>query len=325
MIILRAHRRLATALLTSTALAAPVAAQQLADATLTDDIVVTAQKREQGLQRVPISIQALAEKRLDQLQVQRFEDYARYLPSIAYTTGNVGAPGNTSISFRGIATDGGLNPSGTLPTVGIYLDEQPITSINGSVDIHIYDVARIEALAGPQGTLFGASSEAGTIRIITNKPDPSKFSASYNVELNQILSHGTGGRAEAYVNVPLVRDKVALRVVGWGDRVGGYIDNVLRSRTFPTSKIVQTNSATVGNDLNDTTTYGGRAQLGIDLDDNWTVMPSVTAQATKWHGSFLSDDTKVGELKTAHYFPSTAPTNSIRQAARSPARSPISS
>ena len=302
MIVSRAHQ--VSVLLASTALALPAAAQTLAAAAPgPDDIVVTAQKREQTLQSVPISIEALGEKRLDQLQVQRFEDYVRYLPSVGYTTGTVAAPGNASVSFRGIATDGGLNPSGTLPTVGIYLDEQPITSINGSVDIHIYDVARIEALAGPQGTLFGASSEAGTIRIITNKPDPSKFSGSYNAEINQILSHGTGGRGEAYVNVPIVQGKAALRVVGWYDRVGGYIDNVFRARTFPTSGITQTNGSTVGTNLNPVDTYGGRAQLGIDLDDNWTITPSVTAQSTKWHGSFLSDDTKVGTLKTAHYFP----------------------
>ena len=303
----RPYRTLILALLGSSVLTLPaaVAAQVQADAAgpaATDEIVVTAQKREQSLQSVPISIQALGTKKLEQLQVERFEDYVRYLPSVSYTTGTVAAPGNTSVSFRGIATDGGLNPSGTLPTVGIYLDEQPVTSIGGSVDIHIYDIARIEALAGPQGTLYGASSEAGTIRIISNKPDPSKFSASYDLELNKILSHGVGGKADAYVNLPL-SDHVALRVVGWYDRVGGYIDNVFRARTFPSSGITQTNAATVGNDLNHSDTYGARAQLGIELDDNWTVTPAIMAQETKWKGSYLSDDTRVGELKTAHYFP----------------------
>ena len=105
-----------------------------------------------------------------------------------------------------------------------------------------------------------------------------------------------------YVNAPL-SDRIALRVVGWYDHVGGYIDNVFRARTFPSSKITQTNTATVGNDLNDVDTYGARAQLGIDLDDNWTVTPAIMLQETDWKGSFLSDDTKVGELKTAHYFP----------------------
>lgn len=268
-----------------------------------DEIIVTAQKRSEALQRVPISIQALDTKRLEQLQITRFEDYVRYLPSVSYSTSSIGSPGNTSVSFRGIATDAGLIPSATLPTVGFYLDEQPVTSIIGTADVHIYDVARIEALAGPQGTLYGASSEAGTIRIVTNKPNSGKFIAGYDLELNKILSHGTGGSAEGFVNLPIAKDVAALRVVGWYNRTGGYIDNVLRSRTFRSSGIVQTNNATVGNDLNKVDTYGLRAQLGIDLNDSWTVTPSVMAQKSRWHGSFQSDDDKVGELKTAHFFP----------------------
>ncbi len=285
-----------------------VQAQQAADASATspqqdDTIIVTAQKRAEALQDVPISIQALDTKKLEQLQVTRFEDYVRYLPSVSYTTGSVGAPGNASVSFRGIATDGGLIPSATLPTVGFYLDEQPITSITGTVDVHIYDIARVEALAGPQGTLYGASSQAGTVRIITNKPNSRQFIAGYDLELNKILSHGTGGSAEGFVNIPIKADVAALRVVGWYNHTGGYIDNVFRARTFPSSGITQTNEETVGKDLNKVDTYGLRAQLGIDLNDSWTVTPSIMAQKSRWHGSFQSDDTKVGELKTAHYFP----------------------
>ena len=302
-----AHRATLLGLLASTAPIAGAMAQPApaADpqAEASSEIIVTAQKRDQRLQDVPISIQALTNARIEQLHVARFEDYVRYLPSVAYSTGSTGIPGNTSVSFRGIATDAGLIPAGTLPTVGVYLDEQPITSISGTVDAHIYDIARIEALAGPQGTLYGASSEAGTIRIITNKPDASKFSASYDLELNQIFKGGFGGSAEGYVNMPIVADRVALRVVGWYNHIGGYIDNVFRARTFPTSRIVQTNQATVGDDLNEVDTFGARAQLGIDIDDNWTITPSINAQKTTWDGSFQSDDDKVGELKTAHFFP----------------------
>ena len=304
---------LAAMLLGTTAMAFPAtAAVEPTDASASpaptasgspQDIIVTAQKRSESLQHVPASIIALTTAKLDQLQVRNFADYMAYLPSASYTTGGIGVPGNSSVSFRGINTDGGLYLSGTLPTVGTYLDEQPITSISGTVDIHIYDVARVEALAGPQGTLYGASSEAGTIRIITNKPDPSKFSASYNLELNKILSHGTGGQAEGYVNLPIVKDVAALRVVGWYERTGGYIDNAYRARTFPTSGITQTNENLVKDDENPVDVYGLRAQLGIDLDDNWTITPSVNAQQTKWRGSFQSDDDNVGELKVAHYYP----------------------
>ena len=287
----------------STAQNAPVPAAGSGTPEVQSEIIVTAQKRAQSLQQVPISIQALTAAKLDQLQVRNFQDYVQYLPSVSFTTGGGGAPGNLSTAFRGIATDGGLNASGTLPTVGLYLDEQPITSISGSVDVHIYDVARVEALAGPQGTLFGASSEAGTIRIITNKPDASKFSGSYELEGNHILAHGTGGIAEGYVNIPIVPDVAALRVVGWYNRVGGYISNEPRSRTYPTSKITQTNDGLTGKDLNYQDIYGLRAQLGINLGEHWTVTPSVNAQSTEWHGSFRSDDTKVGELQVGHFTP----------------------
>ena len=291
----------------SAAVGVPVATYGAAPVTADDgaiqEIVITAQKRGQELESVPISVQALTGEKLEDLQVNNFTDYVQYLPSVSYTTGSTGLPGNSSVVFRGIATDGGLIASATLPTVGVYLDEQPITSILGSVDVHIYDVARIEALAGPQGTLYGASSEAGTLRIITNKPDASKFSASYDLDANKILTGGPGGGIDAYANIPLVTDKVALRVVGWYNRTGGYIDNVYRARTFPTSGITQTNASLVGNNLNSVDTYGGRALLGIDVNENWTVTPSVFAQSSKWNGTFRSDDTKVGALKVGHYYP----------------------
>ena len=306
---------LIASLLASTALARPASAQETAGPPNTaaadnpdnpvagNDIIVTAQKRAENLQDVPVSITALTTKRLEDLQVRNFNDYIAYLPSASFSTGGIGTPGNASVAFRGIATDPGLYFSGTLPTVGTYLDEQPITSISGTVDTHIYDIARVEALAGPQGTLYGASSEAGVVRIITNKPDSSKFSASYDLEGNKILKGNFGGKAEGYVNVPIAADRAALRVVGWYEHTGGYIDNVFRARTFPSSKITQSNAALVKDDHNPTDVYGLRAQLGIDLDDNWTVTPSVIAQRTKWKGSFQSDDTRVGELKVAHYYP----------------------
>src|SRR3954449_6262390 len=135
------------------------------------EIIITATKREENLQNVPISVQALGTRRLDQLNISNFEEYTRQLPSVSYLTA---APGSTVVYMRGISAAGSGaegNHSGPLPQVGSYLDEQPITTIGGTLDVHIYDIARIETLAGPQGTLYGASSEAGTIRIITNKPD----------------------------------------------------------------------------------------------------------------------------------------------------------
>ena len=115
---------------------------------------------------------ALGTRRLDQLNISNFEEYTKQLPSVSFLTTS---PGVTTVYMRGVSAAGGTNAegnhSGPLPQVGTYLDEQPVTTIGGTLDIHIYDVARIESLSGPQGTLYGASSEAGTIRIITNKPE----------------------------------------------------------------------------------------------------------------------------------------------------------
>ena len=163
------------ALLGSSMLAAPALGQdQAAPQAATGgneaigDIIVTAQKREESLQNVPISVQALGTQKLEQMNISNFNDYTRLLPSVAFQTS---IPGTATVYIRGVASGGDGNHSGSLPSVGFYLDEQPITTIGGTLDVHIYDIARIEALSGPQGTLYGASSEAGTIRIITNQPD----------------------------------------------------------------------------------------------------------------------------------------------------------
>src|SRR5262245_57438166 len=160
-----------------------------------EQVVVTAQKRTEDMQAVPLSIQAIGTEKLDQLHIQSFEDYVKFLPSVSFTT--LG-PGFSLPYFRGVASGENNNHSGPQPSVGIYLDEQPITTIQGALDIHLYDIARVEALAGPQGTLYGASSQAGTIRIITNKPDPNKFEAGYDLEGNSVDNGGQGYVAEGF-------------------------------------------------------------------------------------------------------------------------------
>ena len=257
-----------------------------------DTIVVTAQRREENLQDVPIAITAITTKTLDDLQVDKFEDYARLVPSLSFKSGGGGGspsgPGTSNVYFRGVASGENGNHSSSLPSVGTYLDEQPITTISGALDVHVFDIARIEALAGPQGTLYGASSQAGTIRIITNKPDLSGTYGEFNLEANKVAHGDFGYSGEAFINTP-VSSNVAFRAVGWYRRDGGYIDNIEGTLNFPTSGIAFSNTDLAEDDYNDVDTVGARAALKIDLDDNWTVTPSLIGQVQKSRGSFAQE------------------------------------
>ena len=254
------------------------------------EIIITAQKREENLQDVPVSVQAIGTRRLDQLNISNFEDYTKQLPSVSFQTS---APGSTAVYMRGVASGGDGNHSGSLPSVGTYLDEQPVTTIGGTLDVHIYDIARIESLAGPQGTLYGASSQAGTIRIITNKPELNVTSGRVDAELNHTAHGEMGGSLEGMFNMP-VADNIAFRAVAFYRRDGGYIDNVLGERTYLFNEgedsVTFDNADLVEDDINDTTVYGGRAALKIDLNDEWTVTPTVMHQYLKGGGVFYMDE-----------------------------------
>ena len=274
---------------------------QTADAA---DIVVTATKRSERLQDVPISIQALGTATLEQHQVASVDDYVKLLPSVSYQSFG---PGQSQLYFRGITSGADGLRIGPQPTTGTYLDEIPITTIGISVDLHIYDIDRVEALSGPQGTLFGASSEAGTLRIITNKPDTGKFSAGYDLEGNKFGKGNAGGVANAFVNVPL-SDRAAIRLVGFYEHDGGYIDNTYATRTYtvgdadPNTNKTINNAAYVKKNFNDNDEFGGRIALKYDIDDNWTVTPQLIAQHQHSKGNFLYDP-RAGDLKVHDFNP----------------------
>jgi iron complex outermembrane recepter protein len=295
--------RLSTAVLMASSaisLAMPAMAQEATDEAVEEGgIIVTANKREQNLQDVPAAVTALGNEALDQLQVSELQDVVKYLPSV---TIQQAGPGFAQVYFRGVASGENANHSASLPTVGTYLDELPITTIQGALDIHAYDLARVEALAGPQGTLYGASSMAGTLKLVTNQPDTSGFYGSAGLEVNTVSKGDFGGVAEGFINAPL-SDRAALRVVGWYRHDGGYIDNIAGSRTYPTSGVTRTNAAFVEKDYNDVDTYGARAALGIDLDDNWTIKPVLMGQVQKANGSFAQERSgqTTGSLQTVQY------------------------
>jgi iron complex outermembrane receptor protein len=310
---------LASAMLSSGGLA--YAAADTADTTTLEEVVVTAQKRSEDLQKVPISLQVLGGEKLEQLQVSDFDDYAKLLPSLSYRSNG---PGQTSLFFRGISSSNGNIPlhAGFLPSSGLYLDDTPVTTVAGALDIHVYDIARIEALAGPQGTLYGASSLSGTLRIITNAPDPSAFSAGYDVKGDKWKDGAGGGGVEGFMNIPLA-DHAAIRIVGYASHDGGYINNVYRQDTFqrysPTgtpvaggpaggpdgypdyAPVTINNANVVQKDFNPVDTAGGRAALKIDLNDQWTVTPMVIGQHQKSSGDFAYDP-HFGDLNVADYY-----------------------
>lgn len=294
------YRRAALALFGSTILCTSGAslAQEAEADNLGDEIIVTATKRSENLQDVPIAITAINTEKLDQLQVTDFDDYAKFLPSVSFQT--LG-PGASNVYFRGVASGENANHSASQPSVGTYLDEQPITTIQGALDIHVYDIARVEALAGPQGTLYGSSSQAGTIRIITNKPDTSGFYGGFDAEVNSVAHGGEGYIAEGFLNAP-ISDNAAVRVVGWYKKDAGYIDNIPGTLTFPSSGIVFDNDPFVEKDYNDVETYGGRAALKIDLDDDWTITPQVMGQKQFSHGVF-GQESGLGKLQVQQYNP----------------------
>jgi iron complex outermembrane receptor protein len=291
--------------LISSILAASAAAAQTAPPTTAapsgalEEVIVTAQKHEQNLQDVPISVQAFDTKHLEQLQVTSFDGYAKYLPSLSYQ--NYG-PGQAQLYVRGVTNGGDGLHVGSQPLVGVYVDEMPVTTIANNLDVHIYDIARIENLSGPQGTLFGSSSMAGVLRIITNKPSTTGFEAGYDLTANTYTAGAPGGKIEGFVNVPL-SDAVAIRLVGFTEHDGGYINNVLGpAETYPTSGIVRTNAGLTKKNFNDVQTSGGRAAMKIDFNKTWTVTPMVMAQNQDSKGTFAFTPA-LGDLNVAQYFP----------------------
>jgi iron complex outermembrane receptor protein len=189
-----------------------------------DNIIVTATKREQNLQEIPASIHALPEAMLREIGALNTEDYVRFMPSVNWINFNTG--GNNFIVFRGVnTTSSGF--TGTQSS-SVYLDETPLTATDGTQpDIRMMDIARTEALSGPQGTLFGAAAQAGTLRVITNKPDTSQYEASADVMFRNGSDSDVSHSVTGMINIPLVEDVFAIRIAAQSAEDGGYIDNVL--------------------------------------------------------------------------------------------------
>jgi len=241
-----------------------------------EEVLVTATKRgDINLQDVPMSITAFTDADITLQGFKRLDDYIGQIPSLSFGRRE---PGGTSVIMRGCATSS--ISFGDNPTTSVYLDEQPISQSGFNLDPRLVDIERVEALAGPQGTLFGEAAQCGTLRIITNKPDTAAFEAWVNLNGESVKSGDLGYDVSAMVNIPLVQDKLALRLVGFTTEDAGWVDNILGTSPGGTFD----NAAYVDNNVNTSNTSGVRAALRWTPGENWVIDAQAIFQNTDADG-----------------------------------------
>jgi outer membrane receptor protein involved in Fe transport len=295
-------------------------AQEAVDGSdLLEEIIVTAQKREQSLQEVPVSIAVFDADLMNSLNASDFSDFADIVPGMTFAT--TGAVGSSNYFIRGIGQVG----QGLSPTTAVYLDETPLQThtLQGSSqpDPKLFDVARMEVLRGPQGVLFGSSALGGTVRIVTNQPDASQFEAMVDAGLSSITDGDQSWDWRAMVNVPLVDDKLALRVVATRGFDAGWIDNL---HPVTADVFENINPAAPGfdptaieKDANSIDYTMVRAALSFTPDDTWRIVPSILYQESdqsveanhsdltfgiesrlrsRWHETFIDEEFVIANL-----------------------------
>ena len=256
-----------------------------------EEIVVTATRRDVNLQNVAQSVTAFSTADIEQQALQGVADVIAALPSVNLIAS---MPGRNSIVMRGIAT--GSAEYRTDSQVAVYLDDQPMTSISTQVEVRLIDLARIEALPGPQGTLFGSSSQSGTIRYITNKPDTTKFTSQVDAELGTTKGGEESYDVSGHVNIP-VTDNIAIRAVGYYSLEGGYVDNILG----PTLVGDRDNADVVEKNWNDYQTWGGRIAARWQISPEWESTLSLISQYSEADGAWESDPA-LGDYKITRFF-----------------------
>jgi outer membrane receptor protein involved in Fe transport len=267
------------------------------------EITVTAQRRSENMQNVPITIQALTAETLKELNVSTFDDYIRYLPNVSAASNG---PGQNEVFMRGLSagvqSSQGSGSTGLFPNVAIYLDDQSGQLPNRNLDIYAADLERIEILEGPQGTLFGAGAEAGTIRYITNKPKLNVTEGSVEAGYGTTAHGDPNSNVTAVLNLPLLTDKAAVRAVIYDDSRGGYIDNVPSTFTrqptdigihyanypggVPPGSPVINNSSVVNKAINPVVYTGMRVEGLYQINDDWNVLLTQMYQNMNSQGVF---------------------------------------
>jgi iron complex outermembrane recepter protein len=305
------------------------------------EIVVTATRREESANKVPLAITALGGDTLNDLNITKFDKLIEYLPNVRSASRG---PGASSIFIRGLSTDSpGLQIAGTAgaqPTVALYINDAPASLVGRNLDLYAVDLQRVEVLAGPQGTLFGASAMGGAVRYITNKPDASEFHAGFNASYAFTRKGEESVAGDAFINIPIIKDKLAVRAVFYTDRQGGYIDNVAGTFQMPfegnvgiagrlptgnpllVRRALQScaaagplctgsgyqapvrqsidNDAFVENDYNDATYRGGRIALSWNLTEDWSVDLMHVRQELDTDGVF-DFEPDVGDLQVTKF------------------------
>ena len=271
-----------------------------------EEIVVTAEKRDSTVQKTPISMTAISEAEIQARGLEDFRSIAQETPGISMKTSG---PGQTEFEMRGLDATGGFSP-----TVGFYIDDAPLTApaqaAQGKVvvDPDLYDLNRVEVLRGPQGTLYGAGSMGGTIKLVTNAPQLNTFSVSAQSKESGTDGGGFNYGGSAMMNLPITQDVAAIRFVGTYKYTSGWIDRVV-ANPFP----LETNGGlTRGNvlaapvqarysDVNWEELAGGRVSLLLKLGDDLTVQAGLMHQKISTGGPFTIDDPPGNVL--AHYQP----------------------
>jgi len=307
------------------ALAAPPASAPAETGTIDtiQEIVVTAQRRSENMQDVPIQIQALTGQVLTQLNVTTFDDFVKYLPNV---TSASNGPGQGVIFMRGLATSTlatqGSSGIGSFPNVAVYLDDQSGQLPGRNLDVYAADIERIEVLEGPQGTLFGAGAQAGVLRYITNKPKLDLTEGAVNAGYATTAGGDPSSSVDAMINLPLIPDKLAVRAVIYDEKRGGYINNVpgTFSRlptdigihyggyptgcgaapappcTVPPGSPSASNGALVGDAFNPTTYKGIRVGAYFKFNEDWNALLVQSYQNMNSQGVFyVTPQSSAGE------------------------------
>ena len=314
-----------------TAAAATAVQTDTAPATGNGDIIVTAQRRNESIQKVPLTIQAFSGDTLSKLNVTTFNDLLKYTPNVTFASNG---PGSGAIFMRGLSTGfAGNQSSATIayfPNVALYLDDQSMQFPARNADVYMADMERVEVLEGPQGTLFGGGAEAGAVRYITNKPNLENFGGHFEGSAGGTVGGAPNGSFNAAINIPIITDTLAIRAVVYDDHRGGYIDNVASNftrsdsdsgnhylnnggKTLPPSQ--QSNDGQYNNDalakknFNPVDYTGGRLSAKWQIAPDWDLLVSESYQKMDAQGTFAtypigSDFQPLGKLQTTVFTPS---------------------